>query len=148
MYRDNETANVKNRTQQAKSKYEIELKGKKDQYLLCSTRLEFMSPKQCKQECRISPLKRSRLTNNLNSLEIFDLESTKPKQGERKLEIKSWFRRKIKATSLYHIILKHLPFTHSVPRENTSFLICMTYLQSIFAGICGSEDELWVGSWL
>lgn len=37
-----------------------------------------MKPEQSKQECCISPLKRSRLTNNLNSSEICDLQSAGP----------------------------------------------------------------------
>lgn len=54
--------------------------------------------------------------------------------------------KKLNPTSSDHSILKKLPDTYSVTFEAqvVCFSICMTYLQSIFAGICGNNGELWV----
>lgn len=120
--------------------------------MLCSTRMEFIWPKQCKQQCSTSPLKRSRLTNNLNSLKIFDLESTddacekKMKKTKTHKKTESNFIWSFNSQKAAWYLLGDIWGASSLflYLHVVCFSICMTYLQSIFAGICGNNGELWV----
>ena len=102
-----------------------------------------MKPEQSKQECCISPLKRSRLTNNLNSSEICDLQSAGPDKENKTV---NWSRvsQKIKEILTHSTNHPAPTFDTHATRENVSALF--RYLHYVFTK--RFRGDLWERTWI
>lgn len=123
------------------------VKVKKDKYLSCSTRMEFIWPNYVNNNAlsHLLTIKVDKQFEQLENIWSWIQEACGRKNTTRLSFVK---KRDIKRRS-DNSIPKNLFGTHSMicKDESTCFAICMTYLQHIFAGIMGTNLGIVGRSW-